>query len=281
MRFILFILCISLAAMAQTGDDISGLWSTGDVELLMAMRGTSQETADSGISMKPSAALKKPGLGLIMSAAVPGTGEMYAGSWIKGVVFLGAEVALWLGYRHYTDKGDKRDQKYRAFADQYWIEADYWVAMANEASLEEDWTHLNNVTKENYQDYLDTEKGLRAYEKQREDYSHGLHVVKDQQYYEMIGKYDQFRAGWMDSDSTNAIITPLRGKYEDMEYDMDSMYKKAGVCAMVILANHVLSALDAVWHVNQYNRRIQVAPNIGLIRTRDSVQPAFSMRIGW
>jgi len=281
MRIILFILWIPVMIFAQKGHNDSDAWSRCDVELRMAMLGNSEMTTDSGTYEAESKSLKKPGLGLMMSAAIPGTGEMYAGSWVKGAVLLAAEVALWVGYVHYTDEGDRRDQEFRAFADKYWIERDYWLAMAEDASMEPKWSHLSAVDSLNYLEYLNIENGLRVYERQRQDLSHSLHVVKDQQYYEMIGKYDQFREGWADSDSTTAIITPLRNEYEDMEYKMDSMYKKAGLCTMVILANHVISALDAVVCVNRYNRRFRISPNVGLIRTRGSMQPAFSMQIGW
>lgn len=276
MRFIPLFLSVPMLIFSQT---VSESWSPSDVELRMAMTEMSEQ-GDSAIpGSELSAPLKKPGLGLIMSAAVPGTGEMYGGSWVKGAVILGVEVALWAGYQRYTDEGDRLEKSYRAFGDENWVERDYWVHMAEEASAKSGWEHLEAVNETNYQDYLDIEDGLRDYELTIG--SHSLHVVKDQQYYEMIGKYHQFRAGWRDSDSTHAVVTPLRAKYEDMEYDMDAMYKKAGLCTMVILANHVISALDAVWTVNRYNRRIRVTPNIGLIRTRESLHPAFTMRIGW
>ena len=66
-----------------------------------------------------------------------------------------------------------------------------------------------------------------------------------------------------------------------MEFNTDSMRKKAGVCGMVILANHVISALDAVWSVNRYNTRIRMKPGMGLIETHGSLTPVFSMNLTW
>lgn len=279
MRFTFIILFIPLMIMAQTGSVISESWSGTDVELRMAMTKTPERAAQPSRGGGNTTSLKKPGLALMMSVAVPGSGELYAESWIKGAVMLSAEVALWFGYVHYNREGDRLDEAFRKFADENWIEKDYWVAMAEVAKEKSGWEHLSAVNDENYQDFLNTEDGLRAYEKTIG--SHSLHAFKDQQYYEMIGKYHQFREGWKDSDSTTAVVTPLRGQYEDMEYETDSMYKKAGICTMVILANHIVSALDAVWTVNRYNHRIQMEPGFGLLRSRDQVHPALSMKISW
>ena len=51
--------------------------------------------------MKEPLKLKKPSVGVLLSAAVPGAGEIYAGSWKKGLIFLGVEAAMWIGYFTY------------------------------------------------------------------------------------------------------------------------------------------------------------------------------------
>ncbi|MBN1782773.1 hypothetical protein JW948_16675 [bacterium] len=276
MRLGLVLLIAFVPLMA--GDDSRMVFRTEqDVSLHMAMMYPSGPDGDSRAGS--GIAGKKPGLGLIMSAAVPGSGEFYAGSWIKGLVFAGIETAMWIGYSHYRAEGDRKDDAFRAFADAHWSETRYWVHMAGEASQVFGYENLSAVNESNYEQYLEGEYGLRAYEQAH--FSHGLHVIKDQQYYEMIGKYHQFRAGWEDAETSNEVVTPLRGIYEDMEYETDSEYKKAGTCAMVILANHVVSAMDAVWSVKQANRRIQVRPGMGVIPSRGRLEPAFAVNIEW
>ena len=49
----------------------------------------------------------------------------------------------------------------------------------------------------------ETREALRDWEGSQ--FSHGLHRDKDQQYYEMIGKYHQFSWGWDDFRENNAI----------------------------------------------------------------------------
>jgi hypothetical protein len=250
--------------------------SSSDAELRVAML---SRTSPAQMSPLPgSDHFRKRGLGLVMSAAVPGAGQFYASSILKGAVMIGAEVVLWVGYSHYRQEGDRLDQDFRAYADENWSETRYWLALA-EQGTNAGWTELEGLTEANYQDKLDVEGGLRAYEKTIG--SHSLHRYKDQQYYEMIGKYHQFRPGWKDAETSNEVVTPLRDRYEDMELETDSAYKKASLCGMVILANHVISALDAVWSVNRYNTRIRMKPGMGLIETHGSLTPVFSMNLTW
>ena len=271
----LLVLVIPVLLWGQTAEKPLTI-SSSDAELRAAMLSPVSPAQPSSIDV--TGHLRKRGLGLVMSAAVPGAGQMYATSFIKGAVMIGAEVALWIGYRHYRQEGDRLDQVFRAFADENWSETRYWLALAEEGA-KAGWTELEGLTEANYQEKLDAEGGLRDYEKTIG--SHSLHRYKDQQYYEMIGKYHQFRPGWKDAETSNEVVTPLRGRYEDMEFETDSAYKKAGLCGMVVLANHVISALDAVLSVNRYNTRIRMRPGMGLIERHGSMAPVFSMNLTW
>ncbi len=212
--------------------------------------------------------LKNPTLGTLFSAVIPGTGEIYAGSWLKGAFFFGAEIAFWLGYKHYNDKGQEWDKVFHVFADQHWSEPRYWVFIAQHAGI-------NGVTFDNYTEYLNS---LRSYE--REHYSHSLHEEKDQQYYEMIGKYDQFRAGWDDIDG-NPVVTPNRNHYLDMRNESNINLKRSSACVMGVLANHVLSAFDAAWTIKGVNKRIETRFRIGLSPFSEYVQPWLSVQLDW
>ncbi|NUM76673.1 hypothetical protein HUU40_20095, partial [candidate division KSB1 bacterium] len=44
----------------------------------------------------------------IFSAVIPGAGQIYNRSYLKGLLFLGAEVGAWMAYSKYTDKGNKK-----------------------------------------------------------------------------------------------------------------------------------------------------------------------------
>jgi hypothetical protein len=213
--------------------------------------------------------LKKPGLGLLFSATVPGTGEFYAGSWIKGAAFLGAEIALWIGYSKFTDKGNEWEAIFHDYANTHWSEPDYWVAMAQEAGM-------SGVTTSNYSDVLDE---LREYE--RLNYSHGLHVEKDQQYYEMIGKYHQFKWGWDDYKEGDNPLTPNRDYYEGLRDNSNQEFHKASTCAMVILGNHVLSALDAAWTIGRANKKIRGSAQMSIKKIDQNWTPFYGLQVQW
>lgn len=185
--------------------------------------------------------LKKPGLGILMSAAIPGTGEMYAGSWIKGGIMLGIEAALWMGYVKYWDEGNDLTEEYEAYANEHWSE--------------ERWD--------------------------RQEGTHTLPDTKTQQYYEMIGKYHQFKTGWDDYDPDGPDMTTNRTLYMDMRENSNIAFRKAFYFSMVSLANHVFSALDAAWTIRNVNRKFETGIRMGLNRFDGGWIPQCTLSVVW
>jgi len=80
-----------------------------------------------------------------------------------------------------------------------------------------------------------------------------------QQYYELLGKYNQFVAGWddlvdvgtgnkvewTDFDSVETVQSALRLDYEDQRHDSNKYLDRASTVAGLLLVNHVISAIDA------------------------------------
>lgn len=177
----------------------------------------------------------------LYSLIIPGSGEFYAGSKIKAAIFFGLDVTLWALYSNYHGKGKDKEDEYQTFADQSWSKDEYFQWLADS---------LYKVP------YVDSDTG--AYwdqEKQEWTYlSHHLPDTKTQQYYEMIGKYEQFRWGWVDYDDyTKFSIT--RDVYLGMRRDSNDLLNKAKYSAMISLANHILSAFDAAISVKKYNKK--------------------------
>ncbi len=175
----------------------------------------------------------------LYSLIVPGTGEFYAGSKIKAVLFFGLDVTLWSLYFNYHKKGKNKEDEYKGFADQHWVEEDYrdW--------LEDSLKILSRSDRDSF--WNDEEK--------RYDWlSHHLPDKKDDQYYEMIGKYDQFMFGWNDFPE-DALDQKRRNIYLDIRRDSNDWLNKAKYSAMFSLANHVLSAFDAAIAVKKFNKK--------------------------
>ncbi len=219
----------------------------------------------------PPPGMKKPVVGALLSGLIPGSGQVYAGSWLKAAGFLSAEVALWVGYAQYSKKGREWDDVFHVYADAHWSEPEYWVFIAGPGLA-----NIADVNEGTYTQYLDA---LREYE--RAHFSHGLHVEKDQQYYEMIGKYDQFRAGWDDYTEGQPALTPNRDHYENLRHKSNVQFKRASACAMIAIANHALSAFDAGLTIRNKNRRYHATVRTEPRFVCGDVVPLAVFRLEW
>jgi hypothetical protein len=223
----------------------------------VTMQGTSVGTAG----------LKSPGKALLLSAALPGAGEFYTGAWKRGLVFSALEVASWTWYFTQHSKGKDKEDEFEAFADTEWDEDVY-----------RDWYS-------HWEDWYDARKGDNdpPFES---IFTHELPGQKNDDYYEMIGKYDQFSYGWIGNpddylpgefapnDSilgydftdqfttrdvcrgADATATAHRNSYVNLRGDANDLLKRATWGISASLFNHVISALDAVVAAKAYNRRV-------------------------
>jgi hypothetical protein len=196
------------------------------------------------------------------SAVIPGAGQAYNRSWIKAAAFLAIEVGGWIGNRHFNQRGEERTDQFEAFADAHWDAGRYynWLAITSGTCQSND---------------LDC---LKQYE--RNTFSHFLPDVKNQTYYENIGKYDQFNAGWDDTQG-GARDSANRESYDFMRADANDQYSAARLFASALLFNHVFSALDAAWTTNRYNKKI-ARSSFGFLRSSDQrLHPALTLRVEW
>ena len=214
---------------------------------------------------------KKPFIGILLSTVVPGTGEFYAGSLIKGAAFLGVEAVLWVGYAQYTNNGQEWENTFHHYANTHWSEPDYWVDLATRVGI-------TGVTTDNYEIYLDQ---LRQAESDLSHYTHSLPETKTQQYYEMIGKYDQFKAGWDDWEEGDPALTPNRNYYEEIRHKSNVQFKRASYCAMLALGNRLLSVFDTAWTIRRINRRVEGKMRVSLMRTDDVYSPCLVLNLNW
>jgi hypothetical protein len=209
---------------------------------------------------------------VLFSLIVPGGGQLYANSYLKGVLFLAIEAASWITNITYNQKGDDKDKTFKTFAEEHWSEYRYWSYVAYRASsaLEnppftvDELSEVNEgkwflIPEDQYNPALVTE--LREIEGQILSFSHRLPETKTQQYYEMIGKYPaQFGYAWDDasflhhySGYTNDY-TPNNNFYMDMRDEANRFYNIASYGTMTALVNHVVSAIDAGFTARRFNR---------------------------
>ena len=212
----------------------------------------------------------------MFSAVVPGAGEIYAESYIKGAIFALVEVAAWATYFTYNSKGDDKDKEMREFGDENWSERRYWAKVYMVAVMEDDWNDdplsydENGLSEADYT--TENIERLRQLENSfptQYGFTHSLPETKTQQYYEMIYKYPiQFGAGWVEVGTNwqrydnyspgDPVESDLRF-YRDLRNKSNSFYDTANTMATVVMINHLASAIDAAFTVRSFNRKIDFA----------------------
>lgn len=172
----------------------------------------------------------------VYSMIIPGSGEFYGNSKIRAVFFFGLDATLWGLYFNYHKKGKDKEKEYLKYADAHWDKNDYLTWLFNTYDILSD-----------TQQYVDKNNDLVYL-------SHHLPDSKTQQYYEMIGKYEQFSGGWDDYNYADSISLH-RNSYVEMRHISNDFLGKAKNMASISIANHILSAFDAALSVKRYNKR--------------------------
>ncbi|MFQ5602383.1 MAG: DUF5683 domain-containing protein [bacterium] len=218
---------------------------------------------------------------VLFSAAVPGAGQFYNKSYLKSILFVVLEAATLTGYVHFQNRGNDLESQFERYADQYWSEDVYWDWMANISAIDR-----SNMA------------ALREFE--RANFSHFLPEEKSQQYYENIGKYNQFVIGWDDlnfkpenltyQDYLNSsyngqnldTISALREDYTLQRKDANDNFKRATNLITITMLNHVISAIEAGFTAKRRNRRALKA-NIrfrGMYYYNDII-PSINLGLKW
>ena len=194
----------------------------------------------------------------LFSLVIPGAGELYAKSYTKMGIFIAAEAAFIGGYAYYMHQYNVKRDEFRRYADEHWIESYY-----------REWYDSLCALKDT------NELGIEI-----------LPDERNQQYYEMIGKYDWFTLGWDDIiaredyqeivDSTYgiAIVTQTsevhdeitrflsqfksehREIYMEMRKDANDQYTIAKYFVGALILNHLVSAFDAAFTAKRHNDKI-------------------------
>jgi hypothetical protein len=183
---------------------------------------------------------KSPKRAFFYSLAVPGAGEFYAGSKVKPAVFVGLEAILWSGYIIYTGKGNNIKDDYIAYAKDHYK---YDIFMTW-------WSTLDSATQNKYSHTLPWDEQNNS-------------PIFNHEYFENIGKYNEFQVGWDDigpgyppppvpggRDTTSVH----REFYLNLRRKSNDYYQNASTMVILALGNHILSAFDAALTAKSYNK---------------------------
>lgn len=234
---------------------------------------------------------------VFFSAAIPGGGQIYNGSRLKAIAFLAVEVAGLVSHFRFQNRGSDLEARFESDADRLWDEDSYWTWMS-----EIEFRKTGREVKLDPNDPSDL-KDLRVYE--RMSFSHFLPEEKGQQYYENVGKYDQFVTGWQDfreqtlRDSLALLtmvdyssgfykgedlttISEQRNAYVGLRRDANDNFKRATNMATLVIFNHIVSAFDAGLTAKRRNQVLMKA-NIGMrgkIHNQEIV-PVLNLGLQW
>ncbi len=171
------------------------------------------------ISANPS--LKKnKGKALLRSLLLPGSGERYVGKKNLGKAFLISEIALWVGYFAFREYGNWIKDDARTYA------ADHSGASISGKPSQ---FFVDLGLYDDVDQYNDTQQRMRNFDK----------VYSDPEYF------------WYWDSPEN------RRRYERMRIASDRAVNRSVLVLGGILANHLISAIDAVWQTHVYNKKLK------------------------
>lgn len=197
-------------------------------------------------------------LGTVMSALVPGAGEFYAESYTKAAIFFGVELLSWGTFAYFRVKGDNQTEDYQAYADQNWDVRRYarWL-------VDQQFTGSGGIDPSTPDLELLRQQIIYC---ESQNFSHTLPEYGSQQFYELIGKYQNFIGGWRDAENENGwVIT--RNNYQTYKTQMfvdysierekaNDFYDYAQLGVVAVILNHILSAADAAWTISIFNKEL-------------------------
>ena len=215
---------------------------------------------------------RSAGKAMLFSAVIPGAGQFYNKSWLKGLAFIGIEAGAIAINAIYTQRGNEQEDVFERYADAHWSEEEYWDSIFAMCQRDQHSAAYNCRR--------DDLKSLRRWE--RDHFSHFLPEEKNQTYYENIGKYDQFNFGWDDTNVELGRDSANREAYTKMRKKANDQFKIATYGASAILINHVFSMFEAAYSTYRFNRE-QAKATMGLEMQRyhDELLPALSLRMSW
>ncbi len=286
-RISIIVLLVLVGAFSIKAQELSAMKPALSGNLTVDSRALFYEAAAQKNVVLPELPQKKsPALAGLMSLIVPGAGELYTGHYYEAAVFFAVDVAAITVAVKYNQKGDDKTTEFENVADNRWSVVRYaqWIANRNNQDPGKTPTNPDNWIDTNPTHGKPWDRvnwdSLNYYE---QDFSHHLEKHGEQQYYELVGKYRQFTAGW-DEYNGGDIYTTIPAvvtAYENMRGKANDYYNYSSKAVIVIYLNHVLSAVNAVWGAVSYNRNIQVESSIDRKYLQGVTDYAPTLKMKW
>ena len=203
---------------------------------------------------------RSPALPMLMSLVVPGAGEVYLGH-KRGFLQIALDAASWYGAIHNSNKGQDKKDEYYAYADEHWLlgqlDAAYDPAYLERQDANFNYSEVVGVGTD-YPFRLDPEAyppytGLGLWVSLEDD---------RREYYENLGKWDQFVFGWDDFEDPRDFLnteeidadnlrdprtSQNREVYRQMRRDSNDYYAKRDRFVYLSIAFRVFSVLQVAY----------------------------------
>jgi hypothetical protein len=193
-------------------------------ETSLAMWNASAEQTES----TPIRAGKSKGKAFFLSFLVPGLGERYVGADPKATAFFAAEITMWLTYAGFVTYHEWRKEDYKTFA-------------ASQAGVD--------LTGKSDSYFVDVGNYASIYE-------YNAAKLRGRN---LPAYYRDIEANYWQWDSESS-----RRKYDQLRISADKADNRSTFMLGIILANHVISAIDAVWSVHKYNKSSLLSPDLDI-----------------
>ncbi|MBD3183598.1 hypothetical protein GF312_14995 [Candidatus Poribacteria bacterium] len=179
---------------------------------------------------------KSPAKAFLFSAVVPGTGELYSKA-KRGIIFMAAEVALWVTYFVMNGQAEDLKADYVAYVDEHIVFEDDSPVYSTETWTLEDYEHAT-----------------------QSDNWHYVYTENNGQPLTRVGKYY-----WKDLpeekiDAPGGIsLSESESQYRieafNKRTDMNDKFKQSKVFIGLVVINHIVSAIDARIAATIYNKQ--------------------------
>lgn len=300
-RFLIALAILFLTAGISAAEDGLGsrLFSGDKIMLEVTASGLSGSGKPS-FSAAQDADELNPGKALLLSAIIPGAGQLSIGKKLKAALFFTLEVAAWTGVIYYYNKGQDKDKEFREYADEYFHEG-WYRAVEYELARNSEWgdSGAYNGTEP---EWIEEDWDKKIHYLPDRGFTHEVPTTTDrhanqsddQQYYEMIGKYVvQFGFGWddylgqpefpADDPSTPWYDGVKRYSeiYMDMRYDSNKFLNYSSLAIQIAMLNHVASALDASFTVRAMKRKARAEVGFRQVKHNDNYVVAGGLNLRW
>lgn len=235
----------------------------------------------------------KPIKAALFSAILPGSGEYLTENYYQSLFFLSAEFITLTSYFINDKKGNDQTTLFKNYADENWSVVKYaeWLnkngaKYGDAASFTIDPnTNLNPWERVNWTEINRWESSTHTV-----GFTHVLPKHGEQQYFELIGKYLQYKYGWksyqfngdpLGDDNYSEDIPQEVKDYMAMRGKANDFYKIATYSSFAILVNHFASGLNAAWQANKFNQKIVPDVSYSIDKFSGKIYPKISLSVNF